>query len=316
MRSLQLLAVVALIASAVGCGLIDKIGGSGGGKKPSGTPVQQVSSAQLVDYLNTQASRLEAVTYDRATVTAKQGLVSMPSLRGDLAASQPRNFRMRGQRELPAAKIDLGSNEQQFWLFLDAPSVRPTYVFASHSDFETGKAKIPEGIPFEPDWVMQALGMTKFQQNVPYEQVKLDEKARSYTLSWPATTPAGMPIRKEIVFAADDADSGRDQPQVKKHVIRDVKGRVICTAEVKRAKTVSVGGSDPRTGHALVVQYPTHIVLRWEEQRFEMDLELNGAKVNPQLTPEAIRSHFSRPNIQGSTAINLAEARFDVPGRN
>ena len=204
-----------------------------------------------MDYLNTQASRLEAVTYERATVTAKQGLISMPSLRGDLAASQPKNFRMRGQRELPAAKIDLGSNEQQFWLFIDAPSVRPTYVFASHSDFESGKAKIPEGIPFEPDWVMQALGMTKFQQNVPYEQVKLDEKARSYTLSWPATTPAGMPIRKEIVFAADDADSSRDQPQVKKHVIRDVKGRVICTAEVKRAKTVPVGGSDPRTGHAL-----------------------------------------------------------------
>src|SRR5206468_3087408 len=137
-------------------------------------------------YLNTQASRLESVTYERATVTAKQGLISMPALRGDLAASQPRNFRMRGQRELPAAKIDLGSNEQQFWLFLDAPSVRPTYVFASHTDFETGKARIPDGIPFEPDWVMQALGMTRFQQNVPYEQVKLDEKARTYTLSWPA----------------------------------------------------------------------------------------------------------------------------------
>jgi hypothetical protein len=309
MRSLRVLASAALIASAIGCGLIDKIGG--GGKKPSGTPVQQVSAAQLVDYLNTQASRLESITYDRVNVTPKQGIIPLPSLRGDLAAVQPRNFRMRGQGGMANAKIDLGSNDEQFWLYVNAPTTQPTFVFASHSDFETGKARLPEGIPFDPDWVMQALGMIKFPQNASYDQVKLDDKGRTYTLSWPATTPAGMPIRKEIVFAADDADSSRDQPQVKKHTIRDARGRVICTAEVKRAKTVAVGGNDPRTGNSFVAQYPTHIVLRWEDQRFEMDLELNGGKLNPQLTPEQLRSHFSRPNFPGTPVVNLAEARFE-----
>ena len=40
-------------------------------------------------------------------------------------------------------------------MFVDSPTVRPTFVFASHSDFESGRARMPDGIPFEPDWVMQ-----------------------------------------------------------------------------------------------------------------------------------------------------------------
>jgi hypothetical protein len=124
-----------------------------------------------------------------------------------------------------------------------------------------------------------------------------------------------MPIRKEIVFATDDADSSRDQPQVKQHIIKDARGKVICTADIKRAKTVPAGGTDPRTGHPFVVQYPTHIVLRWVDQRFEMDMELGGGQANPPLSPEQVRSHFSRPTNLGVAAINLAEARFEVQGR-
>jgi hypothetical protein len=254
------------------------------------------------------------VTFGDARVTAKEGLVTYPSLRGDLAAVQPRNFRMRGEGGMVAAKMDLGSNSDQFWMFLDAPTTRPMFVFASHSDFERGIARLPGNIPFEPDWVMQALGMTTFPTTANYE-VKQDDKARTYTLSWPATTPTGLPIRKEIIFAADDADSSRNQPQVKRHVIRSAAGKVICFADVKEAKTVPVGGADPRTGHPLIVQYPTHVVLRWEEQRFEMDMLLRSAQVNPQLSPEQLQKHFSRPTIQGAPAVNLAEARSDMSGR-
>jgi len=313
MSLLRLVAAVLLLTPVVGCELLKNIGSHRPPKSTS--PVQKVSADQLVDYLNAQASRLQSVTYQQATVTARQGLISMPSLRGDLAASQPRNFRMRGQGGVVNAKLDLGSNTDQFWLFVDAPTVRPTFVFASHTDFETGRAKLPTDIPFEPDWIMQALGMTTFPHDAKYDPVKLDEKARTYTLSWPAATPNGVPIRKEIVFAADDADSSRDQPQVKRHVVRDVKNRVICSADVKSAKTVAAGGGDVRSGQSFVVQYPTHIVLRWEDQRFEMDMELRGGQANPSLTPEQIRSHFNLPTNLGVTPINLTEARFDVQAR-
>lgn len=313
MRALRMPFFAVALALAVGCSWIDKVRTDMKGH--SGQPVQKVTADQLVEYLNGQATRLQSITYDKATVTAKQGLIPLPSLRGDLAASQPRNFRMRGQGGISSAKIDLGSNPEQFWLYVDAPTVKPTYVFASHTDFENGRARIPDGIPFEPDWVMQALGMTSFPATAAYDPVKLDERARTYTLSWPAATPAGLPIRKEIVFSADDADSSRHQPQVLRHVIRSAKGKVICTADIKSATTVQAGGTDPRTSRAFIVQYPTHLVLRWDDQKFEMDMRLDGGRVNPPLAPDQLQKHFARPNIPGATPINLAEARFEAPGR-
>jgi hypothetical protein len=313
MRLLQWASVAVALGLAVGCAWMDKLKGD---RTPHPTtPVQKVTADQLVTYLNNQAGRLQTLTYADARVTSREGLMTYPTLRGNLAASQPRNFRMTGQGGMVAAKLDLGSNTDQFWMYLDAPAVKPVFVFASHTDFESGRAKLPGGIPFEPDWVMQALGMTTFpdptdvKTTVKYE-AKLDEKARTYTLSWPATTPAGMAIRKEIVFDADDVSGTR--PQVKRHLIKDAKGKVLCSAEVKAAKTVPVGAAEPRSGQPPVAQYPTHVVLRWEEQKFEMDMMLDSAQVNQQLSPEQSRRLFTRPNIAGATLINLAEARFDM----
>jgi len=315
MRSLQWMLVAVALGLAVGCKWME----TWGHKDPPRptTPVLKATPDQLVAYLNGQAGRLQTLTYADARVTSREGLVTYPTLRGNLAASQPRNFRMTGQGGMVSAKLDLGSNTDQFWMYLDAPAVKPVFVFASHNDFETGRAKLPGNIPFEPDWVMQALGMTAFpdpadpKTTVKYD-VKADEKARTYTLSWPATTPAGMAIRKEIVFDADDVSGAR--PQVKRHLIKDAKGKVLCSAEVKAAKTVTLGAAEPRSGQQPVVQYPTHVVLRWEEQKFEMDMSLDGsgARVNQQLTPEQSRQLFTRPTITGTPAINLAEARFDM----
>lgn len=306
MRLLQSILFVALLALAVGCKQMDEWRDRmNNSRTPAATtPVKQVTAEQLVGYLNGQSAKLNTLTYADARITAREGLMSY-TVRGNLAASQPRYFHMTGMGSAMGGKVDLGSNPEQFWMYIDAPTVKPIFVYASHSDFEGGRAKLP--VPFEPDWVMQSLGMTTFPDThaMKYD-VKMDTKARTYTLSWPATTPTGMPIRKEIVFSSDDADSSRDQPQVKRHEMRDAKGKLICSAEVKSAKTVTVGGTDPTTNRQSVVQYPTRVVLRWEEQRFEMDLELREARVNPQLTPEQIQSEFSRPKIAGATPIDLA----------
>ena len=139
----------------------------------------------------------EHSNYADVRLAASDHSVPLPALRGSLAASQPRNFRMTGTGGAVGAKVDLGSNSDQFWVYVDAPTMKPTFVFASHSDFESGKAKLPAGIAFEPDWVMQALGMTTLppdnQPGLPpgtptnRYSVKIDDNKRTYTLSWPAS---------------------------------------------------------------------------------------------------------------------------------
>lgn len=305
MRLTHVLLTAVIIAPAVGCAWMrDQFGIR---PKPTGE-IKTVTPEQLVGYLNQQSGRMQTLTYGEARLVAREGLLSY-TLRGNLAASQPRYFRMTGQGGAMGGKVDLGSNLDQFWMYVEAPTTRPMYVFASHKDFEEGRAKLPGGIPFEPDWVMQALGMTTFPPTADY-RATVQDRERTYTLSWDTYTPNRIPIRKEIVFDADDAIDPR--PQVKRHLIRDAKGKVICYAEVKSVKTVPVAAADPETGRAPVVKYPTHVVLRWEEQKFEMDLTLDAAEVNQHLTEEQSRRLFNRPNIPGATPIDLARYEFPI----
>ncbi len=321
MNHFRLIVVAAVLCPAVGCEWM-KTHNPWKDVHKDGDKLRELPKTtpdQFVTYLNDHADRLQSITNADVRVTARDRSIPMPPLRGTLVASQPRNFRMVGDAAM-AAKVDLGSNDQQFWVYAKVPTVDPMFVFASHSDFEAGKAKIPGGIPFEPEWVMQAFGMAHFlpphtQRDLPpgtptnQYSVKTDEKTRTYTLSWPAVTPGGVSVLKEIVFDGDAATGNK--PQVKKHIVRDTKGKVICFAEIKEAKTAQAGATDPRSGQPLPVQYPTKVLLRWEEQKFEMELELLNAKINQPLTQEEARRYYNRPNIPGATPIDLA--KYEAP---
>jgi hypothetical protein len=300
MTRFRLLVLVAALAPVVGCTSIkewierDRHPAKGTGELPP------VEAERLVAFVNMRASRMQSLSAN-VRITASDHNVPLPAtLTGSLAAQQPRNFRTRAKAL--AAEVDLGSNAEQFWVYFDAPP-RPMYVYASHADFQEGKAKLPGGIPFEPDWVMQALGMMPLSPNNQYSAPPPDQKTRTYVLRWPATTPTGVSVVKEIVFDGDPATGSR--PQVKRHVVRDTKGKVICYAEIKGAKTVDLH-NDPQQA----VQYPTRVALKWEEQKFEMDLELSGVKVNDMSAADAGGAMFRRPNITSVQPIDLARYDF------
>jgi hypothetical protein len=314
MTRFRILVVAAALVPFVGCTWIrehlDPTRPPGPITKGTGGELPKVMPDQLVTYVNDRATRMQSLYYSDVKLTASDHNVPLPAtLRGSMAANQPRNFRMTAKAL--AANVDLGSNSDQFWVYFDGAGARPMFVFASHSDFEAGKAKIPGGIPFEPDWVMQALGMITLPPNNQYTAPAPDQRNRTYTLSWPATTPAGVSVVKEIVFDGDPAIGSK--PQVKRHLVKDTKGKLICSAEIKQAKTVQLPTADPRTGLPLSVQYPTRVVLKWEEQKFEMELDLTGAKVNEPFPEEQARRLCTRPNIAGATPIDLA--RYDFSGK-
>jgi hypothetical protein len=305
MNRFRLLLLAAALLPLGGCKWLDELM-TNKGPKP-GDPLPKVQPDQLVTYLNERAARLQTLNYGDVRVATRSNGVPLPALHGNLAANQPRNFRMTGQGGAMGAKVDLGSNADQFWVYFDAPTVKPMFVFASHTDFESGKAKIPGGIPFEPDWVMQALGMMPLSPNNQYT-ASTDQKTRTFMLSWPAVTPGGASVVKEIVFDGDPATGTK--PQVKRHIVRDTKGRMICVAEIKEARTVQLAVTDPRSGLPLAIQHPTRMVLKWEDQKFEMELELKTGEVNKPLTDEQTRRLFTRPNIPGATPLDLAKYEF------
>jgi hypothetical protein len=155
---------------------------------------------------------------------------------------------------------------------------------------------------------MQALGMHIFPTNLSYNAPVSNQSDRTWTLSWPAKTPSGVAIVKEVIFDADNTREG--QPIVKKHIIRDTNKKLICSAEVKSVKTVPIGSPDPRAPQVFV-QYPTHIVLNWPMEKFELDLNLSNVQVNQRIPEEQARRYFSRPENLGTPPVDLAQARWD-----
>ncbi len=302
MTRVRILVLVALIAPLVGCTSIKEWISRERGPRPTGK-LEPVEAERLVAFVNMRASRMRSLTADVRITASERGIRMPATLTGSLAAQQPRFFRTRAKAL--AAEVDLGSNAEQFWVYFDAPP-KPMYVYASHSDFQEGKAKLPGGIPFEPDWVMQALGMLPLPAQPPrgsYSASPPDQKARTYTLQWEAVTPGGVPVVKEIVFDADPATGNR--PQVKRHVVRDMKGTIICSAEIKSARTIDLN-NDPQQA----VQYPTRVVLKWEQQKFEMELSLSDAKVNSMTAADTSGAMFRRPTITNTPAIDLARYDF------
>ncbi|MBX9626121.1 MAG: hypothetical protein K2X82_20150 [Gemmataceae bacterium] len=293
MRSVRLLLTAALLAPAVGCTWLKN---QTGGLRPAAGNLDEVESVRLVNYLNTQAGHLRSLEYDDIRVHVSGRDVPIPAnLSGSLVAAQPRNFRMVGKPMVAGGKVDLGSNDDQFWIYVQIMSDPAFYRYATHADFQSGRAPLPGNVPFDPEWVMQALGMTTLPATNDYTVRKDGKDGGTYTLSWPAAGPGGTRVTKEVVFDAQAATGAR--PQVRRHLIRDGRNKVVASAEVKTAqstvvvvKAVQPGGIDRVT-----VQYPTRVVLRWEEQEFEMDLDLKRAQVN-QFTPDnpARRDEFAR----------------------
>lgn len=328
LRDLRLLAAAAVLCPAVGCNWMREWRDQQGMTRPTGA-LPKRDAEDFVRFVNWRASQLQSVEYGdvRMRVSGK-GIPIPVNLDGNLAAAQPRSFRMRTQGKL-AGVVDLGSNPEQFWVYMGGAG-ETMFVYATHADFDAGRARLPGNLPFEPDWVMQALGMNPLppaagaalppafptaggfgaspQAPVAYD-VKIDEREQAYVLGWTGTAPGGTVVRKEIVIDGTPATGKRSQ--VKRHVLRDAKGQLIATADIRAAEIARVG--QDANGYPLAVQYPTHLTLRWENPRFEMDLQLDRATVNAGLADDPARraALFARPSFPNTQPIDLARA--DIP---
>ncbi len=264
-----------------------------------------VTSQQLVGYLNQRAAPLNAVTYNDVRVRVKEDRSLPINLSGNLACAQPRSVRMVCEHAVAGKQLDLGSNEREFWIYAKPLPENSNFLYCSHTDFEAGKVNLP--FPFEPDWVMQAVGMVRFPEDNKYD-VKVDQERRVYVLSWEARTPQGQPLRKEVEFRGDPAVG--TQPQVTRHAVRDANGQVVAAADVKRAQTLTLG-VDPQ-GRPAAAQIPTNVVLTWPAMKFEMDLTLDEPRVNPNQDSARL---FTRPTIRGTNPVDLARYEFRPTGR-
>lgn len=304
-----LLPLIPCLALAGGCKSLT--GKSPSPEAPRATgEIPERSAQELVDYLNRQAALIENINYTDVSVHASENGKDMPRL-GDssLAAAKPRNFRLVCGTLATSNEVDLGSNDREFWMYVKRMEGPHNFFFCSHEDFHKGVGqRFP--IPFDTDWVMQALGMANFADDGQYE-VLVNRQHRKYLLTQSTVTPNGVPVRKVVAFNVDH-DGGR-RPVVAKHLIVDGQNQTLASADILRTKTVRVG-TDPQTGRPSFVQVPGEVVLEWPTQKFRMRLVLDGESVNEDLSSRT--ALFERPRIRGANPIDLAQYTFEPTSRS
>ena len=292
MRPTGRLLVFTAVLLGAGCTWLDKF------RTREGTPaatgdLTRATADRLVERLNQNAQAVSVVRYDDVSITMDGPEVPFGGgslANSSLIAARPKLFRLNGGKNLKRDLVQVGSNEQEFWML----GADGTFVVCSHQDFPKASRKLP--VPIDPDWALLALGLSGTDPDVNLYKARTDDRRREYTLTRDVTAPNGRRLERTTVFAAD-VPTG-DQPLVKRHVISEPGGKkVVATADV--LSVYRLPGTDG-------AEVPTKMVLEWPEQKFKMTLNLRTPAVNEPLDAAAIQREFGRP-ATGARPQNLAD---------
>ncbi len=90
----------------------------------------------------------------------------VPPLSGTLIVEKPRRMRLKaGLIGISEMGVDVGSNDEEFWVWNKSAfgGQAPAIYFAKHSEF--AKSSMRQSIPFEPQWIIDALGLISLEPN-------------------------------------------------------------------------------------------------------------------------------------------------------
>src|SRR5205823_8126552 len=160
-----------------------------------------------------------------------------------------------------------------FWFWI-AKAEPPALYHCSHQDFAQGRSKMV--FPFQPDWIMEALGMAEKDATKPY-QVNVRDR-QTIELVEQAVNPQGQPVKKVTVFSRSPS------LQVTAYILRDTNNKDVCTARI------SASNHDRATGAV----YPRIVQLDWPSDKVRLNMRLDGVTVNQSVTPDRAGTLFSR----------------------
>jgi hypothetical protein len=238
------------------------------------------SLAQFVAHLNQNIAQLQAWRSTDVVITAR-GQLGVPVVRMSavIAVQSPRNFRLRVS-SVGGDEADLGSNEERFWFWIRRND--PPFVFTSrHDQMQVAQQRMP--IPFQPDWLMEALGVIPLDET-QWTMHRDSPQSRTVWLASERKSPDGRPVRQMILI---DTCHG----VVLQHSLYDLGGQLIAKATL---------GNHRYVGNGVVV--PHRIDLDWPQAGLALSMHLGTVEVNPVGLPEQM---WQLPSIPGAPRYDL-----------
>jgi hypothetical protein len=243
------------------------------------------SREQVMLLVNENSARLQSYYTTQATISSAM----FPSVKASIALEQPRRFRLKAETAFTGPEVDLGSNDERFWYWIRrAPP--PAVYYCRHDQFANSPAR--NLIPIEPQWLIEALGVTTFdpqdQHQGPFQVGAGRLEIRSVR-----QTAAGTSHKITII----DESSG----WVLEQHAYDTRGQLVASA------TASDHRQDPATG----VTLPRHVDLYWPAARMQLKIDIRELEIN-KLGPHSAQL-WEQPTYQGFANVDLADPNVRLP---
>jgi hypothetical protein len=293
MRHLSLALALGGLLLAVGCNQFQPMKAGPAPQPAAVRPQEAPSAAALVAYLNDNARRIQTLDCSDLDLDAKQKMQSV-GLRGWLVCEKPRNFRLAA-KVLGKQELDMGSNANEFWFWVARGD--PYLFHCAYADLNAGRARLP--FPFQPEWIMQALGMADY--GAP-ENYRVTATPTTLELIEEVHSPQGAVTGKRVTVFNRRPAVG-NQPQVLAHLLLDPNGKEICAANISEVQ------QDRATGAII----PKQVRLVWPAEHMELKMRLDNVTIKGALPEQQVVKLFTRPRMSGVETYDLARGREAPP---
>jgi hypothetical protein len=243
------------------------------------------SVQQIIDFQNHNTSLVHSVW--SAGHLAVPGAPSIPVT---LALEPPLRFRLKASTAITGAEVDIGSNEDLFWLWARRQQP-PALYFCRHDQFFASSARTI--LPVEPEWIVEALGLVRFD---PTDQPQGPSPVGANRLQIRSLrrSPAGDMTKTTII----DARSGA----VLEQHLYDARGTLVASALTSRHHR------DPITGVIL----PRQIEILCPGTQLDLHIDIDDMQINA-LGPQSA-GLWIKPVYPGFPELNLAQRGAPIAG--
>jgi hypothetical protein len=274
--------------------------------KPMNEPVPAVAS--LVESINRNAAPLSGLTAS-TTVSVNQARFG-GGVSGQLSLERPRNFRLALERGLGTPVVDVGSNDDEFWVWTKDSKEKAIYV----GQYGEG-GTVPPDLIFQPDWIVEALGLRPIPPDEA-AQIKIARGKEPGTWILTHIRPDGHGGRLVKRTVYDEAAR-----HVRQHIFLGPDGQTpIAVVTPSLYKTFPVERLDTLGSAPQQVELPQKIHLQLlasddPNDRLVMDLALRDVRINPSFTETNRAALFSVPSYSGYQVVSLTPVGGYAPPR-
>ncbi|MDG2382186.1 MAG: hypothetical protein P8N76_10980 [Pirellulaceae bacterium] len=124
----------------------------------------QPSLEDIIRVVNANSTQVQKVQSTGATLTVPGP--GIPALEATYAFERPNRFRLRAETRLAGPELDLGSNDEAYWMWVKRSDERAVY-WGRHEQFYQSATK--EIVPVPPNWLIEALGVVEIDPTGEHE---------------------------------------------------------------------------------------------------------------------------------------------------